>query len=150
MNTTKKLEEKLLNNRDVKRIMTEKRLAYEIADMVVDARAKAGITQKQLAERIGTQQPSIARIEAGEKLPSISFLEKIAEALDTTLIAPKFEFLQNFEYSFTENPVKKEKTVTAFASWMNYNWFSLSNEAFDKTKCSNYANNGILSRIGGI
>jgi transcriptional regulator with XRE-family HTH domain len=41
-----------------------------------------GLTQTQLAELVGTRQPSIARLENGSSLPSISFLQKVAAALD--------------------------------------------------------------------
>jgi len=40
-----------------------------------------GLTQTQLAEMIGTWQPSIARLENGTSAPSLSFLTKIADAL---------------------------------------------------------------------
>ena len=51
---------------------------YQIARL----RIKLGLTQNQLAEMVGTKQPSIARLENGESSPSLSFLEKVAEALD--------------------------------------------------------------------
>jgi transcriptional regulator with XRE-family HTH domain len=40
-----------------------------------------GLTQAQLAEMVGTRQPSIARLENDSSTPSLSFLSKIAEAL---------------------------------------------------------------------
>ena len=50
---------------------------YQVARL----RIKLGLTQTQLAEIVGTKQPSIARLENGEGTPSLSFLEKVAEAL---------------------------------------------------------------------
>jgi DNA-binding XRE family transcriptional regulator len=50
---------------------------YQVARL----RMLRGLTQAQLAERIGTHQPSIARLENGTSTPSLSFLAKIAEAL---------------------------------------------------------------------
>ena len=50
---------------------------YQVARL----RMKLGITQAQLAEMVGTKQPSIARLENGEGSPSLSFLEKVAKAL---------------------------------------------------------------------
>lgn len=41
-----------------------------------------GLTQTQLAELVGTRQPSIARIENGKTLPSLSFLERVASVLN--------------------------------------------------------------------
>ena len=54
---------------------------YQIARL----RIMRGLTQAQLAELVGTKQPSIARLEAGETLPSLSFLEKVAAALNARI-----------------------------------------------------------------
>jgi transcriptional regulator with XRE-family HTH domain len=54
---------------------------YQIARL----RIQRGLTQAQLAEMVGTKQPSIARLEAGDRLPSLSFLEKVATALGARL-----------------------------------------------------------------
>lgn len=70
-------------------------LAYEIAQMVIEARLIKGLTQEELAEKVGTHQSSIARLEAGNTLPSLSFLEKIADSLGTILIAPRFGFMKD-------------------------------------------------------
>ena len=50
---------------------------YQVARL----RLIRGLTQAQLAEMVGTRQPSIARLENGTSAPSLSFLSKIAEAL---------------------------------------------------------------------
>ncbi len=50
---------------------------YQIAWL----RIRRGQTQTQLAEMVGTKQPSITRLENGEGSPSLSFLKKVAEAL---------------------------------------------------------------------
>lgn len=67
-------------------------LPFEISEMIINARIEKGITQAELAKRIKTKQSSIARAENGNTLPSISFLQKIAKALDTTLTPPRFNF----------------------------------------------------------
>jgi DNA-binding XRE family transcriptional regulator len=51
---------------------------YQIARL----RIARGLTQAQLAKLVGTQQPSIARIENGKRLPSLSFLERVAAVLN--------------------------------------------------------------------
>lgn len=68
-------------------------LAYEVSSMVQEARIAKGITQGQLAIKMKTKQPGIARAEAGLSLPSLSFLFEMAEALKTQLIPPQFAFL---------------------------------------------------------
>jgi DNA-binding XRE family transcriptional regulator len=50
---------------------------YQIARL----RIQRGLTQAQLAEIVGTRQPSIARLENGSSIPSLSFLRRIADAL---------------------------------------------------------------------
>jgi phage-related protein/DNA-binding XRE family transcriptional regulator len=51
---------------------------YQIARL----RLLRGLTQAQLAEKVRTRQPSIARLENGSQVPSLSFLERIARVLD--------------------------------------------------------------------
>lgn len=57
---------------------------FDIAAAVIRTRMEAGLSQAELAERIGTRQPAIARIEGGQ-LPSTSTLKRIAEATGTRL-----------------------------------------------------------------
>ena len=54
-----------------------------VAQAIYDARKKAGLTQKQLAQRIGTKQPVISQLEdADYEGHSLSILRRIATALD--------------------------------------------------------------------
>jgi predicted transcriptional regulator len=58
----------------------------ELVAQILEARAKRGITQKVLADMIGTKQPAIARLESGDYTGcSLKTLQKIADALETTL-----------------------------------------------------------------
>jgi DNA-binding XRE family transcriptional regulator len=55
----------------------------EIARMIYDLRAKAGLTQQELADRVGTSKSAISRLEdADYQGHSLSMLKRIAEALD--------------------------------------------------------------------
>lgn len=54
---------------------------YQVARL----RMLRGLTQAQLAEMVGTRQPSIARLENGSSTPSLSFLNKIASALNAKI-----------------------------------------------------------------
>ena len=59
----------------------------EVAQLIYEARNKAGLTQKQLAELIGTKQPVIARLEdADYEGHSLSMLQKIAQALNQRVV----------------------------------------------------------------
>ena len=54
-------------------------------DTILKARAEAGLTQAQVAERMGTKAPAVARLEAslvsGKHSPSLATLKKYAAAL---------------------------------------------------------------------
>ena len=58
---------------------------FAIAGQIIEARARAGLTQEQLAQRMHTSQSSIARLEGGRSKPSTSTLEKIAAATNSKL-----------------------------------------------------------------
>ena len=63
----------------------EFRAAYEALEpayQITRLRILRGLTQEQLAEKVGTKQPSIARLESGRSTPSLDFLQRVAEALD--------------------------------------------------------------------
>ena len=59
--------------------------AQEIGREIARIRRLRGLTQAELARRVGTQQPAIARIEQGRTLPSLRTLLRIAEALNARL-----------------------------------------------------------------
>ena len=66
-----------------KAAMAEARLQFEVGQVVYDARTQAGLTQAQLARRIGTTQSVISRLEdADYGGHSLSMLRRIARALD--------------------------------------------------------------------
>lgn len=54
---------------------------YELTREIIRLRIEKGLTQKQLAELVGTKQSSISRLENGSYNPSIEFLAKVAHAL---------------------------------------------------------------------
>lgn len=57
------------------------RLAFEIRRL----REARGLSQRELAERVGTTQSAIARLEAGNNSPSLPTLDRIAAALGAEL-----------------------------------------------------------------
>ncbi len=56
-----------------------------IGEAVMTARARKGLSQKELSEITGIDQADISRIERGIANPSVSTLNRIAEALDAQL-----------------------------------------------------------------
>ncbi|NLN70678.1 MAG: helix-turn-helix transcriptional regulator [Chloroflexi bacterium] len=61
---------------------------YQVARL----RMLRGLTQTELAEMVGTRQPSIARLENGSSTPSLSFLNRVAEALGAKI---EFKLIPN-------------------------------------------------------
>ena len=55
-------------------------LEFELAQQLIKARLRARLTQAEVAERMGTTQSVVARIESGKTKPSISTLERYASA----------------------------------------------------------------------
>jgi transcriptional regulator with XRE-family HTH domain len=58
----------------------------EPAHQVARLRIKRGLTQKELANLVGTRQSSISRLESGKAQPSLSFLRRVIEALGGQLV----------------------------------------------------------------
>ncbi len=84
----------------------------QISKDVKLARVQKGLTQKELAERVGTKQTSISRLESGRLSPSISFLSQIATALDTELISPTFASIQKPKKNTSKNYHKSNLLLT--------------------------------------
>jgi len=56
------------------------------AGAMIEARGRAGLTQEELARKMGTTQPVIARLESGRTRPSLRTLERLAAATDSRLL----------------------------------------------------------------
>lgn len=54
---------------------------FEFRKALIGARLAAGLTQKQLAAQMGTSQAAIARLESGNKMPSVDTLYRLAGIL---------------------------------------------------------------------
>ena len=88
--------------RDPEYRAAQERLApYEgIARFVIMRRAELGLTQEQLAERMGTSHSAISRIESGQHRTSVATLERLADALAV-------RFVMGFETGSREAPVRE-------------------------------------------
>jgi transcriptional regulator with XRE-family HTH domain len=53
---------------------------FAVVSMLIEARSRARLSQAALAKRMGTSQSTIARLESGTAKPSLSTLERFAEA----------------------------------------------------------------------
>ncbi|HLF22755.1 MAG TPA: helix-turn-helix transcriptional regulator [Burkholderiales bacterium] len=82
-NTLKDFKRRALARPEVRREYEALKEEFELLDEILKARAEAGLTQAQLAERIGTTQSAVARMETaiGKHSPSIATLKRYASAL---------------------------------------------------------------------
>ena len=58
---------------------------FSLISALIKARKTKGYTQAQLAQKIGTKQSAISRLEGGQFNPTFSLLNKIAKALDSKI-----------------------------------------------------------------
>lgn len=58
---------------------------YALISALIKVRIKKGLTQEELARKIGTQQSTIARVESGNANISFDFLEKMTQAMNSKL-----------------------------------------------------------------
>ena len=73
--------------------IAEARVKLDVAQMIYDARARAGLSQRELAALIGSSQPVIARLEdADYEGHSLTMVRRIAAALDQRL---QMQFIPN-------------------------------------------------------
>jgi ribosome-binding protein aMBF1 (putative translation factor) len=68
------------------RLLEEMRPENALKTAMIEARIRAGLTQQQLAERMGTKQTAIARLERGRSSPNIRTLKKLAEVTRSRLV----------------------------------------------------------------
>ena len=86
MMTHSELKEKMLSNSEVKTEYDSLEKEFSLFEELLKARTIAGLTQAEVAERMGTKTPAIARLESGggnkKHSPSLSTLQKYAQAVD--------------------------------------------------------------------
>lgn len=63
----------------------EEEARLQLAEIVYAARTRAGLTQTELAQRMGTKQSVISAIESGGQVPSFAMLSRVAHALELHL-----------------------------------------------------------------
>lgn len=111
-----KIEKELLKNPKLREEFEKRDVVFDIAQMIKEARLLMGYTQTKLARLMKTQQTSISRAESGKSSLSISFLEKMAEALGTYLIPPRFGsmYTEGVKRIISDNKNASEQTEHTF------------------------------------
>lgn len=85
-------EKKALKDPKLKAEYDRQQPEFAVIRAIIEARIKKGATQVDLAEKIGTKQSVISRLESGRANPSVAFLKKLADALNTRL---EIRFISN-------------------------------------------------------
>jgi DNA-binding XRE family transcriptional regulator len=74
------LKARLLEDPDTLKEYEAQAPEFAIARELIAARARAGLSQSELAERMGTSQSTVARLESGRTMPSMRTLARYASA----------------------------------------------------------------------
>ncbi len=87
--THSELKEKALKRKNVKAEYRAFEPEFELLRELLDARQKVGVSQAEIAERMGTKAPAITRLESslgsGKHSPSIATIKRYADALNCHL-----------------------------------------------------------------
>ncbi len=75
------IHEQDLHEEEYRLAVERTQFANDVAVKVIQYRVKHGLSQVQLARRLGMRQPNVARLESGEHEPSLSTLARLSLAL---------------------------------------------------------------------
>ena len=85
MTSLAELKERLMTDPEVRTEYERLGPVYELVGAMVEARREAGLSQSEVARRIGTTQSAIARLENAHHMPSLEMLTRYAAALGRRL-----------------------------------------------------------------
>ncbi len=86
MKTLEDFKREILKRPGVRKAYAEMQPEFQIIHKLALARAKKGFSQRKLAQKIGVTQSALARFEAGNINPTLSFLQKITSGLGLRLV----------------------------------------------------------------
>jgi ribosome-binding protein aMBF1 (putative translation factor) len=85
MTTFDSLHRKWMKKPAFKKAYLDSQPEFDLVVKMMEKRIKEGLTQKQLAKKLGTKQSAISRFESGNSNPTVSFLSNLAHALGAEL-----------------------------------------------------------------
>ena len=86
MKTLDTFKQELLMDKDTTAAYADMAGEFSVIHEIVAARAKAGLSQSEVAQRMGTTQSAVARLESGKRLPSMRTVERFAQAVGGRLV----------------------------------------------------------------
>ncbi|MDO8570393.1 MAG: helix-turn-helix transcriptional regulator [Candidatus Daviesbacteria bacterium] len=75
------LEKELLSDKATKKEFDKLVPRYVVISQLIEARIKNKMTQLDVANKVGTKQSAIARLESGSVNPSLEFLQRISQVM---------------------------------------------------------------------
>jgi transcriptional regulator with XRE-family HTH domain len=100
MSDLQELKQELLKDPEFRKEYEALEPEMDIMRAILDARARAGLTQAELSKKSGISQADISRLENGTRNPSLALLKRLAEAMDSVI---KIEFVpKNLRKADTE------------------------------------------------
>ena len=81
MKTLKALKVELLADPDARTEYDAMANEFAMTRELIAARSRAGLTQGEVAERMGTTQSVVARLESGRRAPSMRTVQRYAQAV---------------------------------------------------------------------
>ncbi|OIO19950.1 MAG: transcriptional regulator [Candidatus Magasanikbacteria bacterium CG1_02_32_51] len=85
MKSYQTLKKSLLKDKEIKKVYDDLEPEFRLSQMIIAKRIEKGMSQADLAKKIGTKQPAVARLESGTYNPSVTLLKKTARALGSSL-----------------------------------------------------------------
>ena len=85
MTTIAELKKRFMEDPEFRADYAKADAEYAVIEALIRARTKAKLTQSELAQRSGTTQSAIARLEGGRVSPSLATLRRYAEATGARL-----------------------------------------------------------------
>jgi len=86
MKTLKTLKREMLEDSATRTAYNDMADEFAIARELIAARARAGLSQSEVAQRMGTTQSVVARLESGKRPPSMRTVERFAQAVGGHLV----------------------------------------------------------------
>lgn len=86
MKTLKTLKRELLADAETRAAYDAMADEYTLARELIAARTRAGLSQGEVAQRMGTTQSAVARLESGKRPPSMRTVQRFAQAVGGHLV----------------------------------------------------------------
>ena len=85
MRSYKQFKARLLRDKEIRKEYEILGPEFELVRLLIRKRLEKGLTQHELARKVGTKQSAISRLESGRYNPTVEVLRKIAKALNADL-----------------------------------------------------------------